>query len=137
MTDRPYGHGQRLPWASQRVLTEGPGGPAPRVVGRAAWLSAVPVGQIDGPQPSETDPGQDGAVSHPASAILDRPAIPMTKADQFRKRAEVLGKRLRPSQVQKTSPIGRKQKALLDLADNEDWLNGIKAEKVRSAMPSA
>jgi hypothetical protein len=68
MTDRPYGHGQRLPWASQRVLTEGPGGPAPRVVGRAAWLSAVPVGQIDGPQPSETDPGQDGAVSHPASA---------------------------------------------------------------------
>jgi hypothetical protein len=32
--------------------------------------------------------------------------------------------------------MGRKQKALLDLADNEDWLNGIKAT-ARSAMPSA
>ena len=53
----------------------------------------------------------------------------MTKADQFRKRAKVLGKRLQPSQVQKSSPMGRKQKALFDMADNEDWLNGIKAKK--------
>jgi hypothetical protein len=73
----------------------------------------------------------------PGGRNFDRQAIPKTKADKFRKRAEVLGKRLRPSQVQKTSPMGRKQKALLDLADNEDWLNGVKAKKVQSAMPSS
>ena len=48
----------------------------------------------------------------------------MTKADQYRKRAAALCKRLKPSQVQKTTPVGRKQKALLDMADNEDWLDG-------------
>jgi hypothetical protein len=64
----------------------------------------------------------------PANCGADR-HIQMTKADQFRKRAVALGKRLRPSRVQKTSPVGRKQKALLDMADNEDWLNGIKAKK--------
>ena len=52
----------------------------------------------------------------------------MTKAEQYRKRAEALGKRMKPSQVQRTTPVGRKQKALLDMADNEDWLDGIKTK---------
>ena len=50
--------------------------------------------------------------------------ITMTKADAYRKRAVALGKRMRSGQVQSTTPIGRKRKALTDMADNEDWLDG-------------
>jgi hypothetical protein len=49
--------------------------------------------------------------------------VAMTKAEDYRKRAVVLGKRMR-SKVQSTTPLGRKQKALTDMADNEDWLDG-------------
>ena len=48
----------------------------------------------------------------------------MTKADSYRKRAKSLGKRMSNRQVQHTTPVGRKQKALNDMADNEDWLDG-------------
>ena len=48
----------------------------------------------------------------------------MTKAETYRKRARALGKRMGSRQVQHTTPVGRKQKALTDMADNEDWLDG-------------
>ena len=48
----------------------------------------------------------------------------MTKAETYRKRAKALGKRMGSRQVQHTTPVGRKQKALTDMADNEDWLDG-------------
>ena len=53
----------------------------------------------------------------------------MTKAENYRRRAKALGKRLGNRQTQTTTPVGRKQKALTDMADNEDWLDGkIKAK---------
>ena len=55
----------------------------------------------------------------------------MTKAEAYRKRAVVLGKRMRSKQVQSTTPLGRKQKALTDMADNEDWLDGKNKPKAR------
>jgi hypothetical protein len=48
----------------------------------------------------------------------------MTKAESYRKRAKAIGKRMNNRQSQRTTPIGRKQKALTDMADNEDWLDG-------------
>jgi hypothetical protein len=51
-------------------------------------------------------------------------AFEMTKAENYRKRAKALGKRMSNRQTQRTTPIGRKQKALTDMADNEDWLDG-------------
>ena len=49
----------------------------------------------------------------------------MTKADEYRKRADKLGKSLtnRTKGVRR-NPMARKQKALKDMADNEDWLDG-------------
>lgn len=58
--------------------------------------------------------------------------IAMTKAEAYRKRAVVLGKRMRPGQVQSRTPLGRKQKALTDMADNEDWLDGKNEPKART-----
>ena len=55
----------------------------------------------------------------------------MTKAEAYRKRAVVLGKRMRSRQVHPTTPLGRKQKALTDMADNEDWLDGKNKPKAR------
>ncbi len=48
----------------------------------------------------------------------------MTKAENYRKRAKALGKRMSSRQTQRTTAVGRKQKALTDMADNEDWLDG-------------
>jgi hypothetical protein len=48
----------------------------------------------------------------------------MTKAESYRKRAKAIGKRMTNRQSQRTTTIGRKQKALTDMADNEDWLDG-------------
>jgi hypothetical protein len=56
----------------------------------------------------------------------------MTKAEAYRKRAVVLGKRMKSKQVQSTTPLGRKQKALTDMADNEDWLDGKRKPKTRA-----
>jgi len=59
-----------------------------------------------------------------ASAFFAHKAFAMTKAENYRKRAKALGKRMSSRQTQRTTPIGRKQKALTDMADNEDWLDG-------------
>ena len=66
----------------------------------------------------------------PADAFVNW-RIAMTKAEAYRKRAVVLGKRMRSGQVQNRTPLGRKQKALTDMADNEDWLDG----KTRAQPP--
>jgi hypothetical protein len=51
-------------------------------------------------------------------------AFAMTKAETYRKRAKALNKRMSNRQTQRTTAVGRKQKALTDMADNEDWLDG-------------
>ena len=56
----------------------------------------------------------------------------MTKGDNFRKRAEHLRKRL-GNRAHTTSPLGKKQKALTDMAANEDWLDGIVPPKPNGA----
>jgi hypothetical protein len=56
----------------------------------------------------------------------------MTKAEDYRKRAAVLGKRMKSKRVEPTTPLGRKQKALTAMADNEDWLNGKNNPKATS-----
>jgi len=48
----------------------------------------------------------------------------MAKAEDYRKRAAVLGKRMRSGPTLPKTPLGRKHKALTDMADNEDWLDG-------------
>ena len=48
----------------------------------------------------------------------------MTKAENYRKRAKALSKRMSNRLSQHTTPVGRKQKALPDMADNEHWLDG-------------
>jgi hypothetical protein len=64
-----------------------------------------------------------------AGAFLRIKAFAMTKAESYRKRAKALNKRMSNRQTQHTTPVGRKQKALADMADNEDWLDGkIKAK---------
>jgi hypothetical protein len=51
--------------------------------------------------------------------------VKMTKADDYRKRADVLGKTLKKGRgKQHRAPLVRKQKALNDMAENEDWLAG-------------
>jgi hypothetical protein len=57
--------------------------------------------------------------------------IAVNKADDYRKRAVVLGKRMRSRQARPTTPLGRKHKALTDMADNEDWLAGKNKPKAR------
>ena len=59
----------------------------------------------------------------PAGIFADK-AFEMTKAENYRKRAKALGKRMSSRQTQRTTAVGRKQKALTDMADNEDWLDG-------------
>jgi hypothetical protein len=64
-----------------------------------------------------------------AGASFRARGIRMTKAENYRKRAKALSKRLGNRQTQHTTRVGRKQKALTDMADNEDWLDGkIKAK---------
>jgi hypothetical protein len=55
----------------------------------------------------------------------------MTKADEFRKRAQHISKRL-GHRVQTKTPLGRKQKVLTDMAANEDWLDGTILPKPKS-----
>jgi hypothetical protein len=57
----------------------------------------------------------------------------MTKAEHYRKRAAALGKRMRPAQVQSTTAVGRKQKALIAMAENEDWLEGAAMTRPKRA----
>jgi hypothetical protein len=55
----------------------------------------------------------------------------MSKAEDYRKRVAVLSKRMRPGPTLPKTPLGRKHKALTDMADNEDWLNGKPAPRPR------
>ena len=48
----------------------------------------------------------------------------MTKAEDYRKRAKAIGTTLRKRRKGERVPLERKQKALSDMADNEDWLDG-------------
>ena len=51
-------------------------------------------------------------------------AIETTKAEGYRKRADAAGKSLRTRSGPAHLALQRKQKALNDMADNEDWLDG-------------
>ena len=51
-------------------------------------------------------------------------AIETTKAEGYRKRADAAGKGLRTRSGPAHLALQRKQKALNDMADNEDWLDG-------------
>jgi hypothetical protein len=51
-------------------------------------------------------------------------AIETTKADGYRKRAEAAGKRLPTRSGPAYLALQRKQKALNDMANLEDWLDG-------------
>ena len=51
-------------------------------------------------------------------------AIETTKAEGYRKRAEAAGKSLRTRSGPAHLALKRKKKALNDMADNEDWLDG-------------
>ena len=73
---------------------------------------------LTGPHAGRTPAG------HPGGRFFAHKAFKMTKAEKYRKRAKALGKRMSSRQTQRTTPIGRKQKALTDMADNEDWLDG-------------
>ena len=48
----------------------------------------------------------------------------MTKAEGYRKRADAAGKRLPTRSGPAHLALQRKQKALNDMANNEDWLDG-------------
>ena len=64
-------------------------------------------------------------VSNIAETLASTPRLSTsTTLGQGCKRAKALGKRMSNRQAQRTTPIGRKQKALTDMADNEDWLDG-------------
>ena len=66
-------------------------------------------------------------LSHLAASVVDmanRPS-PSSRAEQFRKRADAIGKRLKKTANKKEqAPLRKKQRALNDMADNEDWLAG-------------
>ena len=47
-----------------------------------------------------------------------------TTAAGFRKRADDIGKGLKFRTAKDRAPLRRRQKALNDMADNEDWLDG-------------
>ncbi len=50
--------------------------------------------------------------------------VEATKAEGYRKRADAAGKSLRTRSGSAHLALQRKQKALDDMADNEDWLDG-------------
>ena len=56
----------------------------------------------------------------------------MTKAEEFRKRADAVSKRM-GRRASPTSLMGKKKKALLDMAGNEDWLDG--KAKPKASIP--
>jgi hypothetical protein len=57
-------------------------------------------------------------------------AKPPSRADAFRKRAHTLDVSLKSRRKHERLPLLKKQKALRDLAGNEDWLEG-EADKQR------
>jgi hypothetical protein len=51
-------------------------------------------------------------------------AKPPSRADEYRKRAAALDQSLKKRRNSERLPLLKKQKALNDMADNEDWLDG-------------
>ena len=51
-------------------------------------------------------------------------STPPSKADQYRKRAEALVQSLKHSTGPHRAGMEKKKKAVEDMADNEDWLDG-------------
>ncbi|TMJ03327.1 MAG: hypothetical protein E6G97_09290 [Alphaproteobacteria bacterium] len=54
-----------------------------------------------------------------------------TTAAGFRKRADDIGKGLKFRTPKDRAPLRRRQKALNDMADNEDWLDGKPASAAK------
>jgi len=53
---------------------------------------------------------------------------------EFRKQADIARDRARAAKSLRTAAIERqRQRALTDLADNEDWLNGIAQDVIRQS----
>jgi hypothetical protein len=48
----------------------------------------------------------------------------MTKADDYRKRAEIVTKSMKKRGPKSRPAMLKKRKALTDMAENEDWLDG-------------
>jgi hypothetical protein len=59
------------------------------------------------------------------------PEIP-SKGDQYRKRADVLGKNIKKRSGKDRPAMQKKQKALNDMADNEDWLDGKPGSQIKN-----
>jgi hypothetical protein len=53
----------------------------------------------------------------------------MTKSEVYRLRAKGLERRMKKTTKTDRAVMGRKRKALSDMADNEDWLEGKPAPK--------
>ena len=53
----------------------------------------------------------------------------MTKADDYRKRVDGLTEAVKKRNKRDSAAIREKQKALSDMADNEDWLDGKPKKK--------
>jgi hypothetical protein len=53
----------------------------------------------------------------------------MTKADAYRLRAKTVARRMKGTSRTDRAVLARKKKALEDMADNEDWLDGKQKAK--------
>jgi hypothetical protein len=69
-------------------------------------------------------PPAGASMTHRANAGPPAKTVEMTKAEGYRKRADAVGRGLQARNRSERVPLLRKQKALSDLADNEDWLDG-------------
>lgn len=49
----------------------------------------------------------------------------MSKGEDYRKRVAALARQLKRRNKRERDPLLKKQKTLGDMADNEDWLEGI------------
>lgn len=48
----------------------------------------------------------------------------MSKAEEYRRRADALAKSVKKRRARTRSPLLKKHKALVAMAQNEDWLDG-------------
>jgi hypothetical protein len=55
----------------------------------------------------------------------------MAKAESYRRRADGLSKFIKQRSKRHRGPILRRQKALRDMANNEDWLDGKPGSAIR------
>ena len=56
----------------------------------------------------------------------------MTQADVYRRRAKVLEKRMKKATRTDAAVMGRKKKALTDMAENEDWREGKPGSQMKT-----